>query len=184
MNSLRNRYMLYWKYLYNCFRTGILRIKYGNRFCSDRLLCFDKNVNFSISGNGTIQLGAKSSNRGTLFLSAHNGKIQIGNHCFFNANCSITSVENIQIGNECKLGNNVVVVDHDHNYKRQTNEEFISSPITIGDDVWIGAGSIILRGTHIGDHCVIAAGSIVREDIPDNCLYFNPNAAKGVIRKI
>ena len=161
-----------------------MKIKYGRRIHSDGLLCFDKNVHFSISNNGSIQMGSKSSNRGTLFLSAHGGHIQIGRHCFFNTNCSITSVEQIQIGSECKFGNNIVIVDHDHNYKRRTNEEFISSPIIIGDDVWIGAGCIILRGVHIGNHCVIAAGSIVREDVPDNSLYCNPAASKGIIRAI
>lgn len=184
MNSLMNKFKLYARYLYNIIRLNVLSIKFAGKIRCDGLLCFDKSAHFSVNGNGSIAIGKKSENRGTLFLMAHGGRIVIGEHCFFNVNCSITSVENITIGKECKFGNNVVVVDHDHDYKRQTSNEFISSPITIGDDVWIGAGSVILRGVHIGNHSVIAAGSIVKVDVPDNSLYFNPTLTRGIIRPI
>lgn len=178
-----NRFRLYSIYLFNYVRMAALKIRYGSSIRFTGPLCFNKTTHFSVTGEGRIILGEKSDNRGELFLLAHGGTIEIGKHCFFNTNCSITSVESIRIGSECKFGNNVVVVDHDHDYKELTDHEFISSPVHIGDGVWIGAGCIILRGVKIGDHCVVAAGSVVRENIPDNSLYYNPGA-KGVIKKI
>ena len=132
MNSLVNKIELYTKYLHNIIRLNVLSIKFGGKIRCDGLLCFDKSVRFSVNGNGSIAIGKKSENRGTLFLMAHGGHIVIGEHCFFNVNCSITSVENITIGKECKFGNNVVVVDHDHDYRRQTTSEFISSQLLLG----------------------------------------------------
>ena len=48
----------------------------------------------------------------------------------------------------------------------------LDAPCTIGNDVWIGAGAVILRGTTIGDKAVIGAGSIVKGDVPAGCVYY------------
>ena len=73
---------------------------------------------------------------------------------------SVKSLEYIEIGDNCKFGNNLVIVDHDHNFRAygnhsHQNPEFLSSPIRIGNNVWVGANVTILRGTTIGDNCVI-----------------------------
>lgn len=54
----------------------------------------------------------------------------------------------------------------------------IHKEIRIGENVWLGAGVIVLPGCRIGDNCVIAAGSVVCADIPDNCM------AAGVPAKV
>ena len=46
-------------------------------------------------------------------------------------------------------------------------QDYYDADIIIGDDVWIGAGTIILAGVHIGNGCVIAAGAVVNKDVPD-----------------
>ncbi|MCR4903605.1 MAG: acyltransferase [Butyrivibrio sp.] len=99
----------------------------------------------------------------------------IGDHCFFNTGSSITSTESITIGSYCKFGNNLVIVDHDHNYKRKSESEpeFIGKPIVIGDNTWVGANVVILKGVTIGNNCVIGAGSIITKDIPDGKKYIS-----------
>lgn len=84
---------------------------------------------------------------------------------FCNTNVSITAMKNITIGDNVRIANNVVIVDHDHDFQNNLSD-FISEDVIIGNDVWIGANAVILRGVHIGDHAVIAAGSVVNEDIP------------------
>ena len=79
----------------------------------------------------------------------------------------MTAVDSVKIGSGCKFGNNLVIVDHDHNYKNDDGPEFISTPVVIGDNNWVGANVTILRGTKIGNGCVIGAGSVVKGDIPD-----------------
>ncbi len=72
----------------------------------------------------------------------------------------------MKTGSGCKFGNNLVIVDHDHNFRKEGDKEFISSPVVIGDDCWVGANVTILRGTTLGKNCVIGAGSVVKGQVP------------------
>lgn len=77
----------------------------------------------------------------------------------------------IVIGDDVQFSPNVMVYDHDHDYKAKggvKSMKYKTSPIFIGNNVWIGANSIILRGVRIGDNAVIGAGCIVNKDVPDN----------------
>nr|WP_167408784.1 acyltransferase [Halomonas sulfidaeris] len=77
--------------------------------------------------------------------------------------------EEIRIGNDCLIAPFVHIVDSDHGIDRNVpinQQENISLPIYIGSDVWIGTHAVILKGVTIGDGAVVAAGSVVREDVP------------------
>jgi len=100
----------------------------------------------------------------------------IGENVSVNHGCMIVCRESIEIGNDVQFSPNVMVYDHDHDYRADggvKSMQYKTSPIKIGNNVWIGANSVILRGTTIGDNCVIAAGSVVKGVIPQNGLYFN-----------
>ncbi len=104
------------------------------------------------------------------------GKIKIGNNVFFNSNCIIASHQEINIGDDTSFGPNVVIFDHDHDYKNihgKKSGKYKKDSIKIGKNVWVGANSIILRGVRIGDNAVIAAGTTVREDIDKNVIYYS-----------
>ncbi|ANZ63161.1 hypothetical protein AYR62_02985 [Secundilactobacillus paracollinoides] len=116
----------------------------------------------------TICIGKRCSSRGFTHLeSIDGGKIVIGNDTFINRNVSITSLKSIVIGNKCLIANNVVIVDHDHNFYLG-NRGFITRNVTIGNNVWIGANSVVLKGVQIAENVVVAAGSVVTKDIPKN----------------
>ncbi len=144
----------------------VKRIRYGGKFIAGPIQTFDR-LKVEIHKGGKIRLGSYNQNRGFLYLVADGGRIRIGNHCFFNTGSCITSTESVQIGSGCKFGNNLVIVDHDHNFKNIGEDEFISSPVVIGDNNWVGANVTILRGTHIGNGCVIGAGSVIKGNVPD-----------------
>lgn len=139
-------------------------VRHGGKFSAGMIQTFD-HLHIEIYGNGKIRLGSYNQNRGNLYLVAQNGTLEIGDHCFFNTGCCLTALDSIKIGNNCKFGNNLVIVDHDHNYKEEMASDFISAPVTIGNNVWVGANVTILRGTSIGDDCVIGAGSVVKGNI-------------------
>lgn len=66
--------------------------------------------------------------------------------------------------------------DHDHDYKMGLNsdsaqERYLKAPIIIGKNCWIGANTIILRGTVLGDGCVVGAGSVVKGIVPAGTVY-------------
>lgn len=163
--------MLY-KVIKSSIRVLLWKIRYGKAIHVAALQALEK-VKLEKDKNASFVLGAKTQNRGYLYLGCkEKGVLEIGSHCFFNINSSITCMKHIKIGDYCKFGNNLVIVDHDHDIKG-SGEEFPAEEIEIGNHVWVGAGCIILKGVKIGDHAVIAAGSVVRKDVPEGSLYYN-----------
>lgn len=86
---------------------------------------------------------------------------------------------NIHIGENCVLSLNTVVLAHDYSLEcgmesiglgDLSNEKKTVKDVYIGRNVFVGAGSIILPGTHIGDNCIIGAGTICSGIVPDNCV--------------
>lgn len=119
----------------------------------------------TVEKGGKISLGRAIHTRKNVVLEAMNGgNIEIGNGCFINNGCMIVSKEKITIGEKTSFGPNVFVYDHDHDINRSehTENSYNTSPVTIGRRVWIGANTVILRGTKIGDNCVIGAGSVIK----------------------
>ncbi|OIP87715.1 hypothetical protein AUK05_00625 [Candidatus Shapirobacteria bacterium CG2_30_35_20] len=114
--------------------------------------------------------------------------VEIGDYTYLH---SPFHLSHIKIGKFCSIAQNFAALSHQHNYKNFFNYKFnneINSPftashykhtdtvndirtITIGNDVYIGFGVIILRGVTIGDGAIIAAGSVVTKDIPSHEIY-------------
>lgn len=97
------------------------------------------------------------------------GEIIIGNETRIGLHNTI--IGPVHIGNHVNLAQGVVVSGLNHNFQNADqliSEQGVStSPITINDDVWIGANAVIAAGVTIGKHCVIGAGSVVTKDVPD-----------------
>ena len=72
-----------------------------------------------------------------------------------------------------------MLFDHDHDYKHDINK-FITDDIKIGNNVWIGANCVILKGVKIGDNAVIAANTIVRHDLKSNTLLLQKKEDKEI----
>ena len=85
----------------------------------------------------------------------------------------------IRIGNRCKIAQRVLILTatHDPNVL-PIGKVGLNKPVIIGDDVWIGAGAILLPGITVGDRVVIGAGSIVTKDCVDDTLYCGNPAMK------
>lgn len=127
----------------------------------------------AIQNKSILKIGTKFRSRNNVSFRIYNkGIVDIGDNCFFNDGCSINCQKKIKIGNNVIFGQNVLIFDHDHDYKNDINK-FITKEVKIGNNVWIGANVIVLKGTTIGDNVVVAAGTIVKEDIPSNKMVFN-----------
>lgn len=129
---------------------------------------------FVTSQGGKIQIGFHMCALENCRFSAHGGVLQIGNDVGFNTNCIVSSHESIQIGDNVEIGPNVCIYDHDHDIKCAggiKSGKFVTEPVRIGNNTWIGANVVVLRGTEIGNNCVIAAGSIVKGKVADNSIY-------------
>jgi len=101
---------------------------------------------------------------------------------------SICAVKSIKIGKNSGLGANSSVYDTDFHVKdfSRNNQKSIrdakANPVEIGENVWVAANSLILKGVTIGNNAVVGAGSIVRNSIPENTLVIGNPARE--LRKI
>lgn len=108
-----------------------------------------------------------------------NAKLDIGNNVQFNNGCNITCRDNIKIGNNTLFGPNVMIFDHDHDYKKDNfKDNFKTKRIIIEENCWIGANVVILKGAHVKKNSVIAAGSIVKGVVDENSLFYNEKIEK------
>lgn len=100
------------------------------------------------------------------------GRITIGNSVFINAGCVFLDNAQISIGNDTLIGPHVTLATADHYVSPELRGNGVTqAPISIGDNVWLGAGVVVLPGVKIGNNSVIAANSVVCSDVPENALY-------------
>jgi len=94
----------------------------------------------------------------------------LGNNVYANFNLTLVDDTHIYIGDDVMIGPNVTLATAGHPIDpelRKKNAQF-NMPITIGNNVWIGANTVVLPGVTIGDNTVIGAGSVVTKDLPCN----------------
>ncbi len=154
-----------------------------------------KVLNFSDTP-AKIKIGINTHIRGELVIFPSGGTIKIGNDCFIGEGSKIWSQSSILIGNNVLISHDVNIhdtnshplnnIERREDYKQIINSGFpkvntnvITKAIEIEDDVWIGFNAIILKGVHIGKGSIIAAGSVVTNNIPDFTLVAG-NPAKPI----
>lgn len=96
----------------------------------------------------------------------------VGDRCVIGARACITAHESIEIGDDVWFGQDVFISDASHGYVDPDvpiGLQFgLHQPVRVGSGSWIGHGAMILPGTTIGRNVVVAAGSVVRGDVPDH----------------
>ena len=105
------------------------------------------------------------------FFCDYGFNIELGEHVFFNVNCTLLDVCTITIGEYSQFGSGVQILTplHPLDASLRRREEY-GAPVTIGSDVWVGSGAIILPGVSIGSRTVIGAGSVVSRSLPEDVL--------------
>ena len=100
------------------------------------------------------------------------GDVVIGDHTRIGLHNTI--IGPVEIGNHVNLAQGITVTALNHNFsdtnKRIDEQGVSTNPVTIEDDVWVGANAVILPGVTIGEHCVVAAGAVVTKDVPPHSL--------------
>ncbi len=146
------------------------RISLGDGVVIDDGCCFDANSGEPIA----IQVGSRSMFGRATRLSSKLGKIRIGDDCGFGAGITIHSA----VGGSVSIGNKCIVAGHAYIGGGQYHTERVDIPIVdqghveglhlvIGDNVWIGAGAVVVNGVRVGRDAIIAAGAVVTKDVPD-----------------
>lgn len=103
------------------------------------------------------------------YVQGGDGGVRLGNRVEINNFSIVNGTGGVDIGDDTLIGPGVRIISYQHRHARgkTIREQAVDAkPIHIGCDCWLGANSVILAGVSIGDGAVIAAGAVVREDVP------------------
>jgi maltose O-acetyltransferase len=116
-------------------------------------------------------VGAETVVRAPIYVD-YGEHLTIGARTFVNFGLVALDVAPIAIGDDCQLGPNVQLLTAFHPTEPEPRRAKLeaAAPITIGDNVWLGGGAIVLPGVTIGNDSVIGAGSVVTKDVPAGVL--------------
>ena len=178
IEKLWNYFILHYK---GC-KTGDHLIIHGKLFIHGRKKGIEIGNNCVITSNEMYNPTAGGNH--THLSVGEKGVLLIGNNVGISQS-QISAYEKVEIEDNVLIGANCKIWDTDFHpveyKKRQINEEAITKPVLIKEGAFIGACSIILKGTIVGSHSVIGAGSVVATSIPDNEIWAG-NPAKFIRR--
>lgn len=177
IHSLAYRYnnnlIQFFSTLYCRLKMRFQNISYGNnvRFRGNTLFYKSPGSVISMGNNVTFNSNERFNFRGInhrcILNTAPTGKIIIGDNCGFSG-VSIVSSCSVTLGDEVKCGTNVIIGDRNDHEKEYP--QFVPEPVVIGNHVWIGMNSVVMKGVTIGDNVIIGANSVVTKDIPSNVI--------------
>jgi acetyltransferase-like isoleucine patch superfamily enzyme len=122
---------------------------------------------------GRLDVGAGVMFEPGVWLTAPDqARIRIGAGSFLNMGVMVAAMELVEIGEHCMLANGCFVTDGNHRFddpdKPVPWQGFTTKgPVTIGDNVWLGANVVVTSGVTIGRRAVIGANSVVTDDVPE-----------------
>jgi acetyltransferase-like isoleucine patch superfamily enzyme len=123
--------------------------------------------------NEGITIGENAYLGRSAILSCKEGSIYVGDFCNISANCTLLSETEIRLGKYCFLAGNCYLVAGGNHAFSDLTKPIMFQPshskggIRVGDDVWLGAGTIVLDGASIGSRSIVGAGSVVTGPLPE-----------------
>lgn len=171
-------------YIFGELKMIIYKIVYGGRMIYNPVSKFSNGFKLRLFEKSRFYSGKNIVIRDGVIIRCNNdGIVRIGDGVGLNNNCLINAMEEIEIGENTIIGQDVKMYDHDHNYRSEWKRRytgFKTAPISIGRNVWIGSGCIILKGSKIGDNCVIAASTVIKGVVPDNTIVYQE---RNIVKK-
>lgn len=116
------------------------------------------------------------------FYTDHGLRLELAERVFVNQGCTFLDYAGIRLGEGVMIGPQATFITMGHPVDPEERREFLTgAPIDVAENVWIGAGAMILPGVSIGRDAVIAAGAVVADDVPASSLVAGPKGT--VIRR-
>ena len=167
------------RFLLSFLKTVFIKIRYWKNIEVNPFKVYiSPSAIIKITSGGKLIIKSKT---GRVYISRHStihcssGTLTIGNGVFFNENNKLVCHNSIEIGDDCLFGPNVCVYDSDHAFSDHNalirDQGYTMKEIILDKDVWVGAGSVITKGSIVGSHTVIGACTVVRGELKRNCVY-------------
>ena len=154
-----------------CVPCGMIKMAWTklwhfSSFSGPMISLVSPHTEITMDGGSELRIGKNFKMRDGAKIRVRKGAVCIiGNNSSVNSNNMIACHERIEIGDDVQLSPNVQIYDHDHDFGVVGGvkaQKFKTGAVKIGNNVWIGANSVILRGTEIGDNSVVGAGCVVK----------------------
>jgi acetyltransferase-like isoleucine patch superfamily enzyme len=120
-----------------------------------------------------VRLGDKVTLNRYAYVQGGDGGVRLGNRVEINNFSIINGTGGVDIGDDTLVGPGVRIISYQHQHARSAtirSQAVEALPIRIGRDCWLGANCVILAGVSVGDGAVVAAGAVVREDVPAHAI--------------
>jgi acetyltransferase-like isoleucine patch superfamily enzyme len=115
------------------------------------------------------------------FYTDHGLRLELAERVFINQGCTFLDYAGIRLGERVMVGPKATFITMSHPVDPHERRQFLTgAPIDVAENVWIGAGATILPGVSIGPDAVVAAGTVVADDVPAASLVAGP---KGTVRR-
>lgn len=165
-------------------RVTVLRIRHSH-IRWPKAMCVGRSAYVAVTDGGAWQVGENLDIANLAHIFVKNGTLTTGRNTHIGIGAIITCRKAITIGDNALIAEHVTIRDQDHRFGPgliTAQAGFRTAPITIGNNVWIGAKVTVTKGVTIGDNVVIGANSVVTRDIPQNSIA--AGAPAHVIRSI
>lgn len=156
--------------LASAMRLALARLRLG-RAALPGPVSLGSSVRLAATAGGTLRIGPDSVVDQDAVIMVRQGSLQIGPKAFVGQGSVIASRDAIIIGRDALIAEYVTIRDQDHAIPGPgpfARNGFVTAPIRIGDNVWLGAKVTVLKGVTIGNNVVVGANSVVTCDLPDN----------------
>lgn len=157
-----------------------LKLLYGFKVLDGPVVGFGAGFNLAIRNGGALRYG-KINVRRDLSVFCDGGVVTLGDGVFFNNHCSLNCMSAITVGRNTLFGEMVKVYDHDHVVDQAgavNKGEFEIASVEIGQNCWIGASVVILKGVTICDGVTIGSGAVVSKSIGSPGVYIAKEASR------
>jgi acetyltransferase-like isoleucine patch superfamily enzyme len=170
----RRHRMLTPKYARLMLRWAWLKLRWRGRLQTDGICFVGPGVTFEIGPSATVRLGRWSWIGHGTKIRAHEGSVAIGAKTVLGQECTISSFQHVAIGRECILADRVMLIDFDHGVTEVERpirvQGIYKRDVDVGNNCWIGYGACILRGSTVGDNCIVGTSTVVTKDVPANAV--------------
>lgn len=172
------------KYIYFSAKLLFLKLRYGHSLILNSFtLSLERGALLRIENNSTAEFGDFIYIQRNSNLEVYGAaRLKIGDRVAINKNCTIVARFSVTIGDDCLIGENVSIYDHDHEFailgRPIIDQGFRGKGVRIGQRVWIASSVFIGKGVTIGDDVVIGAHSVITKDVPKNSVIFSEVSLK------